>query len=928
MQRQLWRWFRRLPGPVRAVVACAIAGPAAAMTVLHLSVPELAARWPYVLGGALAAAAVGGAVWRWRRMRRAGRQAAANARLARGGRASLILPLRGEGKSWTKVSGFARTFAATAATVTRQFPDLHVALEIVGASSGTYLQVWTPTESVHQGLIQALLSSFPGQIQIRRPGDAEETGDLLGHLDPATQWVRLDLAREAGFPLRRVEDFDTESLPSILAALMRSADMGHLGIQLVLKAPRGQWRKSASRNARELRRSLAEQRGALRAAGDKERLRRLEEKADAMTGTACTIRVFAEPKSRQRLRQVVSALSSLSRSRYNSLQIAERGQGRIPVAGRHFDHRSLQVVLSAGELAPLWHVPANNAGVVTARGVQIPPPAEVITVARPPFRPEHRILGEGLMKTGDRVFVRWQHGFDSLVHSFICGATGAGKSTLLLFLMLQDICSGYGTILMEPHRDLTRDVIQNLPPERARDVVWINPTDPHRSFGLNLMDYGGDPQRIQGVAGRFMAVLRKILGGEDWSRMPRMRRILENGVCAVLEGVEDETPTLMHLMRFYRSREYREEIVDRVENPVVRDFWIYDFSTWGDSRRNEALGPVFNRVEPMVRRRMVRHVVSQAHTTLPLLRMMDSGKIILLDLSSKDERIGAANARALGTMFVSLVWGAASSRRKHSYPVPTYCWIDEFQEYVTREIVSILAEARGFGLGMNLATQYYERLPTWMQKAVLTNARTKLTSAVESPDEARLMKKVFGVKEEQIRSLEAFHWLVRVSANRKASDTFTMRAFPPVGRGAGNLSTDRLHRAFCLNGGEMPKPEDRGGAPLDFFEGVEERDEEDRCVWREHRDALEGRPLAERARYLADLPDDDWERYRQVRRRRDRERYMRIVDAPDEFDSRAHWIRAMSSLQVEVPRDEIEAERLRIEATSAKAESLLDDIII
>jgi hypothetical protein len=533
------------------------------------------------------------------------------------------------------------------------------------------------------------------------------------------------------------------------------------------------------------------------------------------------------------------------------------------------------------------------------------------------------------MKTGDSVFIRWQHGFDTLVHSFFCGATGTGKSTLLLFLMLQDICSGYGTILMEPHRDLTHKVIENLPAERARDVVWINPTNRERSFGLNLLDYGGDPQRIQGVTGQFMAVLQKILGGEDWSRMPRMKRILENGVTAVLEGVEGSVPTLMHVMRFYRSPEYREEILERVQNPIVRDFWTYDFANWGRSRENEALGPVFNRVEPMVRRRMVRHVVSQAHTTLPLLQMMDSGKIILLDLSSKDERIGAANAVAMGSMFVSLVWGAASSRRKHSYPVPTYFWIDEFQEYVTREIVSILAEARGFGLGMNLATQYYERMPDWMQKAALANARTKLTAGVESPDEARLMRRIFGVNEEQIRSLEAFHWLVRVSAGRKASDTFTMQALTPVGRDPGELNTDKLHQSFRLaSGGEMPRPEDRGGAPLDFFANVGELDAEDRRVWKEHRDNMRGRPLAERARYLADLPDDDWARYRVLRRRVDRQRYLSVVDSPEQFDDRAAWIRKMSSLQVEVPRDEIEAERLRLEEASAHAASVLDEIII
>lgn len=949
MDEKIQAWFAGLPLPIRAGLIALVAGPVLLVSLTDMTFGMLIDAWPKVLAGVVAAGAAGGGGWWYYQKTQREKQQAINAKIAQDGRAALVLPLRGEGESWRKTSQYAATFAAGIATLTRQMPDQHVSLEIIGTQEGTYLQVWAPDPQAHQGLTQNLLSSFPNLIQIRHPQAVVGRDDLLAGLASQTQWVTLGLAQDAAYPLRQIDDFNTESLPSILAALMRSARMGRMGIQFVLKAPDTGWKRKASRSAAQKRQALAEQRGSLRAKGDREELKRLEAKADALTGSACTVRVFAEPQSAGRLKRVLSAVTSVSRSRYNQLEAADKGQGAAPIEGRYFDYDARNVVLSAEELSPLWHVPVDNAGVVTARGVQIPPPAEAITVDRPPFSPNRRILGRGLMPSGERVFITWEHGFDTLVHSFFCGATGAGKSTQLLFLMLQDVCSGYGTILMEPHRDLTMEVIDKLPPERARDVVWINPTDPHihtlppnlgmepwdleRAFGLNLLDYGDDPDRIQAVTGQFMAVLQMILGGESWDQMPRMKRILDNGITAVLEGVEG-TPTLMHLLRMFRSEGYRDELLSRVRNPVVRDFWREDFAEWGQGRRNEAFGPVFNRIEPMVRRRMVRHIVAQKHTTLPILRMMDAGKIVLLDLSSKDERIGAANAQALGTMFATLVWSAAGSRVKHTYPVPTYFWIDEFHNYVTREFVKMLAEARGFGLGVNMASQYYGQVPKWMQEAILSNAWTKMASAIKSPDEARLLQRIFEVPVEQLLSLEAFTWVTRVSARHQTTDPFTTRALPPVKRasevepGEPYLDLDKLHKAFRVaGGGAMPRPEDRGGEPLDFFEGVGDLDAEDEAIWEKHREAMRGQGIAERAQYLADLSEDDWNRYRRIRQMMDKRWYREIAPAPEGFANRREWIRTMSALQVEVPRDEIEAERLRLAGETEEAAGMYDDVL-
>jgi hypothetical protein len=274
------------------------------------------------------------------------------------------------------------------------------------------------------------------------------------------------------------------------------------------------------------------------------------------------------------------------------------------------------------------------------------------------------------------------------------------------------------------------------------------------------------------------------------------------------------------------------------------------------------------------------------------------------------------------------VWSAASSRVKGTYPIPSYFWVDEFQNYVTPEFVDILAEARGFGLGLNLATQYYGRLPTWMQQAVLTNCRTKVTGTVDSPDEARLMTRIFGVPEEQVRSLEAFTYLARMSADRRASDSFTLFGLPPVGKGDGRLDVDKLRQAFAhANDEQLPSPQAHGGIPMDFFEQVQDFSSVGRATWERHQAALGEQDLQARARYLADLSEAEWQEYRRLRRQADKETYLDVADHPERFEGKADWIRVLSSLQVEVPRDEIEAERMRLEAATQAATDVFDDLL-
>ncbi len=948
----LMSWFQSLPIGGKIVVG-GLGGLSAAVLIgakeLGIPLTDLVGYAPAlgVAAGVSAGAGLGG--WFWWQQRQRAQQDAQNVELAKTGRTCLILPPRGDAQPWKAMASQAQTFAGHVATALRQFPDSHVALEIVGSQAGTVFQVWAP-EKLYPILEQLLLASFP-EAQLRQPHTLLDRPDALADLAKNTAWSRLKLERNPANPLKTAGEFPDDALASLMATLARTPGMGRIGIQLILKAPNRKWNQAGWQEARKLRQQSSEIPAGQRSESFRKRLEALERKLEALTTVSANVVIFAEPRSMARLPQLRMALTNSVESAHNYLKEAAQGQGPEILQGRHFDPRTGQnTVFSADELASLWHV--SRAGdAITARGVYLAPPPEVVTLKRPPFDPRFRVLGECLMKTGEKGFARWPHGFDTLVHSFWCGPTGIGKSTLLAFQIVQDLCAGYGAILMEPHRDLTLSVIDAVPQDRLGDVIWINPTGKDRSFGVNLLDYGGDPNRREIVSADFNAVLKKMLGN-DYEGI-RMGRLLRNAIHALVEA--EAKPTMLHLLAFLQSADYRETALAAVENPIIRAFWEDEFTQWSASVQSTSLGPVLNRVEPLLTRMMTRHVVAQSTTTLPLRQLMDAGKIILIDLSAKDKRIGDDNAKALGTLMIALVWAAASSRVKGTYPLPTYFWVDEFQEYVAEDFVNILAEARGFGLGLNLATQYYGRLPEWMRQAVLSNCRTKLAGAIESPDEARLMERIFSVPESQIRSLDAYTYLTRVSVNRRASDTFTLIGLPPLGKKADQINPALLREAFTrAHRGQPPMPSDHGAIPFDFFAGIAPLDPTERTQWTRHQTTLRSLDLAARAKYLAALPEAEWESYRRLRRQADLEEYQNLLahphlvpDLPDfellsEADRKqakplppqARRIRRLSSLQAEVPRDEIEAERLRIrsgsEGTSTSSRSAaqsLDDFL-
>lgn len=320
-------------------------------------------------------------------------------------------------------------------------------------------------------------------------------------------------------------------------------------------------------------------------------------------------------------------------------------------------------------------------------------------------------------------------------HMYVVGKSGMGKSELLKTLAIQDIQDGRGLCFMDPHGDAVFDLLDYIPPERVKDVIFINPADMQFPVGFNVMEQVGFDQRHL-VADGMMAVFKKIW--EDaWSA--RMEYILNNTILALLEAPGS---TLLGINRMLAEKDYRKTVVDQVTDSEVKAFWTQEFAKYTDKFASEATAAIQNKVGQFVSNSLIRNLVGQSKSTFNMREAMDQRKIILVDISKG--RIGEDASRLLGAMIITKVQLAAMSRvdiPKHERA--DFCLIvDEFQNFATASFANILSEARKFNLSLIVGHQYIKQLDEKVAEAAFGNVGTIISFRVGAED-AEFLEKEF-----------------------------------------------------------------------------------------------------------------------------------------------------------------------------------------
>lgn len=320
-------------------------------------------------------------------------------------------------------------------------------------------------------------------------------------------------------------------------------------------------------------------------------------------------------------------------------------------------------------------------------------------------------------------------------HIYLIGKTGTGKTTMMENMVIDDILAGRGVGLVDPHGDFAEKILHFIPENRIDDVIYFNPADINYPVGFNPLEKVGDEYRHI-VASGLMAIFKKIWP-DVWSA--RMEYILNNSLLSLLEYPGS---TLLGIMRLLTNREYRQTVVSRLTDPVIKSFWIDEFARYTQRLEAEATAAILNKVGQFVANPLIRNIIGQPHSTIDIRRIMDEGKIFIANLSKG--RIGEDNSALMGAMLITKMQLAAMSRVN----IPEkdrrdfYLYIDEFQNFSTESFANILSEARKYRLNLTLAHQYIEQLDDKVRAAVFGNIGTIVCFRIGAED-AEFVEKEF-----------------------------------------------------------------------------------------------------------------------------------------------------------------------------------------
>ncbi|MDO8408347.1 MAG: type IV secretion system DNA-binding domain-containing protein [bacterium] len=323
-------------------------------------------------------------------------------------------------------------------------------------------------------------------------------------------------------------------------------------------------------------------------------------------------------------------------------------------------------------------------------------------------------------------------------HMYVIGKTGMGKSTLLENMAIQDIRNGEGFAFIDPHGSAVDKLLDYIPEERIKDVVYFAPFDLERPIAFNVMEDVGYDKRHLVVSG-LMATFKKIWV-DAWSA--RMEYILTNTLLALLEYPD---ATLLGVNRMYTDKGYRTKVVENIKDPVVKDFWMNEFANYGDRYTQEATPAIQNKIGQFTGNPLIRNIIGQPISSFDIRKMMDEHKILLINLSKG--LVGDTNMRLLGSMLVTRIFLAAMSRAELSAPelakTPKfYFYVDEFQNFANETFAEILSEARKYNLNLLIAHQYIEQMDEEVRAAVFGNVGTTVAFRV-GPFDAEVLETVF-----------------------------------------------------------------------------------------------------------------------------------------------------------------------------------------
>lgn len=387
---------------------------------------------------------------------------------------------------------------------------------------------------------------------------------------------------------------------------------------------------------------------------------------------------------------------------------------------------------------------------------------------------------------------------DRLRHFYVIGQTGTGKTSLLKNMIVQDIRNGDGVCFIDPHGSDIQDILSKIPKERYEDVIYFDPAYTERPMGLNMLQYDPRfPEQKTFVVNEMLSIFNKLFDMKT-AGGPMFEQYFRN---AVLLTIDDPSSggTLLDVSRVLSSKLFREQKLAKCTNPVVIQFWKeVAEKAGGESSLANIVPYVVSKFDTFLSNDIMRPVIAQEKSTFNFREIMDTKKILLVNLSKG--RLGDINANLIGLILVGKILMAALSRADSlngasavgggaagiagsaaiSQMPPFYLYIDEFQNVTTDSISVILSEARKYKLSLNIAHQFIAQLQEGIKNSVFGNVGSIAAFRVGAED-AEYLEKQFApvITAKDSMNVDNYNAYVKLLAGGRPVKPFSMQLIPP-----------------------------------------------------------------------------------------------------------------------------------------------------
>ncbi len=630
----------------------------------------------------------------------------------------------------------------------------------------------------------------------------------------------MKLKRENAFPFKTFRKLDRDPLNALTNVLSKIPEDESAAFQFIVRSSPAKWRERGIAIASKMQQGMSMKEAIsghkkskstfLESAGfkavdpakehkeyrlspqEEEVVKGLEEKASKAGMDVC-IRLVVAGKTAVSAEAILQNMLNVF-SQYNIYEYGNSFEKVVPRSKnkliRRFIHRTFEekykLVLNSEEMASLWHLPTPwtetpNIKWLGARRGAVP--------AHVPKGPEDG--GEIELGFNSYRGVKtpvWMKGPDRTRHMYMIGKSGSGKSQTIAKYAIQDIKAGHGVGVVDPHGDLIEQILGHIPKDRIDDVIIFSPSDLDRPMGLNMLEVKDQSMKDFAVQ-EMISIFYKLFPPEMIG--PMFEHHMRNAMLTLMSD-PDQPGSIIEIPRMFSDADFQKVWRAKITDPVVMSYWVNEVDKTSDFHKSEMLGYLISKVGRFVENEMMRNIIGQQRSSFDFREVMDKKKILLVNLSKG--KTGDVNAELLGLIIVSKLQMAALARAdmpeelRHDF----YLYIDEFQNFITDSIATILSEARKYRLCLIIAHQYIGQLvkngDTKIKEAVFGNVGTMFTARI-GPEDVEILEKVYSPEfgGYDLINSDMFTWYVKMIVDNSQIKPFTMN-LKVAGKGSRELA--------------------------------------------------------------------------------------------------------------------------------------------